>query len=92
MAWSNNTFYIVFLGQILLTSWYFPRLLLGRMQRVLNDYPPETYPKLYPRPVEEYKIAQWKFRMVNRVVLGLGFVILFAVMFLIDHSTISDDG
>ena len=92
MAWSNNTFYIVFLGQILLTSWYFPRLLLGRMQRVLNDYPPETYPKLYPRPVEEYKIAQWKFRMVNRVVLGLGFVILFAVMFLIDHSTFADDG
>ena len=92
MAWSNNAFYIIFLGQILLTSWYFPRQILGRMQQVLDTYPPSTYPKLYPRPIEEYKIAQWKFRMVNRVVLGLGFVILFAVMFLIDHSTFADDG
>ena len=92
MAWSYNVFYIVFLGQILLTSWYFPRVLLARMQRVLNDYPPETYPKLYPRPVEDYKIAQWKFRMVNRFILGLGFVTLFLVMFVIDHSTFADDG
>ena len=92
MAWSNNAFYIVFLGQILLTSWYFPRRLLARMQRVLTNYPPETYPKLYPRPVEEYRIAQWKFRMVNRFILGLGFATLFAVMFVIDHSTFADDG
>ena len=58
MAWSNNLFYIVFLGQILLTSWYFPRRLLGRMQHVLDTYPPSQYPKLYPRPVEEYRMAQ----------------------------------
>ena len=92
MAWSYKLFYIVFLGQILLTSWYFPRRLLARMQRVLDNYPPASYPKLYPRPVEDYKIAQWKFRMVNRVILGLGFVILFAVMFVVDHSTFADDG
>ena len=92
MAWSNNTFYIVFLGQILLTSWYFPRQILSRMQHVLDTYPPATYPKLYPRPIEEYKIAQWKFRMVNRVILALGFATLFAVMFVIDHSTFADDG
>ena len=46
MAWSNNLFYIVFLGQILLISYYFPRKLLERMQYVLETYPPAAYPKL----------------------------------------------
>jgi hypothetical protein len=92
MAWSNALFYIIFLGQILLMSWYFPRELLGRMQHVLEAYPPTSFPKLYPRPIEDYKIAQWKFRMVNRVILALGFVVLFMVMFVIDHSTFADDG
>lgn len=92
MAWSNNVFYIVFLGQILLISWYFPRRILGRMQHVLSTYPPATYPKLYPRPLEDYKVAQWKFRLVNRLILGLGFAVLFAVMFLVDHATFADDG
>jgi len=92
MAWSNTLFYIVFLGQILLTSWYFPRRLLGRMQHVLETYPPTSFPKLYPRPVEDYKVAQWKFRMVNRAILALGFIVLFLVMFVVDHRTFSDDG
>jgi len=92
MAWSNALFYIAFLGQILLTSWYFPRKLLGRMQHVCETYPPTTFPKLYTRPIEDYKIAQWKFRMVNRAILALGFVVLFMVMFVIDHSTFADDG
>ena len=92
MAWSYNVFYLVFLGQILLISWYFPRKLLDRMQRVLETYPPSAYPKLYPRPIEDYKVAQWKFRAVNRVILAVGFAVLFALMFLIDHSTFADDG
>ena len=92
MAWSNNLFYIVFLGQILLTSYYFPRKLLGRMQHVLETYPPSSYPKLYPRPIEHYKIAHWAFKIANRCVLALGFLILFAVMFLVDHSTFAKDG
>lgn len=91
-AWSTTLFYMVFLSQILLTSWYFPRRLLGRMQHILETYPPTEFPKLYPRPIDEYKLAQWKFRMVNRAILTLGFVILFMVMFVIDHSTFADDG
>jgi len=92
MTWSNNLFYVVFLGQILLISYYFPRKLLERMQYVLETYPPTAYPKLYPQPIEHYKIGHWVYKMVNRVILGLGFVILFSVMFLIDHSTFADDG
>ena len=92
MVWSNNLFYIAFLGQIFLLSYYFPNKVLARMQHVLASYPPETYPKLYPRPVEHYKLAHLAFKYASRFILLLGFLILFAVMFWVDHSTFADDG
>ena len=91
-TWANVLFYIVFLGQILLTSYYFPQKLLGRMRHVLETYPPSSYPKLYPRPTEHYKIAYWAFKFANQCILVLGFVILLALMFWVDHSTFADDG
>ena len=92
MTWSNNLFYIAFLSQILLLSYYFPNRLLERMQQVLTLYPPETYPKLYPKPIEYYKMGQLTFKYVNRFVLLLGLAVLFAIMFWVDHSTFADDG
>jgi hypothetical protein len=92
MVWSNNLFYIAFLGQIFLLSYYFPNKVLARMQHVLASYPPETYPKLYPRPVEHYKLAHLAFKYASRFILLLGFLILFTVMFWVDHSTFADDG
>ena len=92
MAWSDNLFYIAFLSQILLMSWYFPTRLLGRMQRVLENYPPQTYPKLYPRPVEIYRMGMGLFKYVSRFILLLGFVILLAIIFWVDHSAFADDG
>ncbi|MEN8133628.1 MAG: hypothetical protein ABFS45_26380, partial [Pseudomonadota bacterium] len=92
MAWSNNIFYIIFLSQILLLSYFLPRKLLGRMRHVLETYPPAEYPKLYPRPVEHYRIAHWAFKIACRCVLALGLVLLFSIMFLVDHSTFADDG
>ena len=92
MAWSNNLFYIAFLSQIFLMSFYFPNKLSARMRHVVTTYPPETYPKLYPRPIEHYKMAQLAFKYVNRFIMLLGFLILFAIMFWVDHSTFADDG
>ena len=92
MAWSNNLFYIAFLSQIFLMSYYFPNKLLARMRNVLTTYPPETYPKLYPRPIEHYKMAHLAYKYVSRFILLLGLFILFAVVFLVDHSTFADDG
>ncbi len=92
MAWSNNLFTIAFLGQIFLMSYYFPRKLLARMRHVLATYPPETYPKLYPNPVEHYKMAHLVFKYVCGVILVLGLLILVAVMFWVDHSTFADHG
>ena len=92
MAWSNNLFYIAFLSQIFLMSYYFPNKLLARMRHVHATYPPEMYPKLYPRPIEHYKMAHLAFKYVNRFILLLGLVILFALMFWVDHSTFANDG
>ena len=92
LTWNNSLFYIAFLGQIFVISWYFPRKLLERMQKVLAVYPPEQYPKLYPQAIEKYLVGQLLFKYANGIIVLVGFVILLAVMFVIDHSTFADDG
>ena len=92
MAWSNNLFYVAFFSQIVLMSYYFPNKLLARMQHVLITYPPTAYPKLYPKPIEQYKMAHLAFKYVSRFILLLGFLILYAIIFWVDHSTFADDG
>ena len=92
MAWSNNIFYIAFISQIFLLSYYFPKQLLARMRHVLASYPPETYPKLYPRPIEHYKRAHRGFQFISVSILLLGVLILFAIMFWVDHKTFADHG
>ncbi len=32
MAWSNDIFYITFISQIFILSYYFPKMLLARMR------------------------------------------------------------
>ncbi len=91
-TWTDSFFYIAFLGQIFVISWYFPEKVLTRMRYVLKTYPPEQYPKLYPQSVEHYRIGQSVFRIANRIVMGIGFAILVLVMFVVDHSTFADDG
>lgn len=92
MAWSNNIFYITFLSQIFLLSYYLPKKMLERMHQVLTSYPPETYPKLYPKPIEYYKMGQLAFKYAYRFIFLLGLVILAATMFWVDHSSFADDG
>ncbi len=69
-------FYVVFLGQILLISFYFPRKMLGQMRYVINTYPPSTYPKLYPKPIEFYEKALRNYRLVNQLLLVAGLLLL----------------
>ncbi len=92
MAWSNNLFYLVFASQIFLMSYYLPGKLLARMRHILATYPPETYPKLYPRPVELYEAAHRNFAIATRFVLLLGVLIFLGVLFWVDHATFADDG
>ena len=92
MAWENFLFYFIFLGQIFLISFYFPKKLLARMKYVVETYPPSEYPRLYPKPIEYYKIGHWAFKLINRVIFILGFIILFAVVFVVDHASFAEDG
>lgn len=88
----DSLFYIVFLGQIFLISYYLPEKLLARMKYVVKHYPPSLYPKLYPRPLEYYKLGHAAFRFVYRSIFALGFVILLAVALVVDHASFADDG
>ena len=69
-------FHFVFLCQVLLISFYFPRTMLRRMSHVFETYPPSTHPKLYPRPMEYYERARRRYRMMNRLILLAGLLIL----------------
>ena len=88
---SNTLFLIAFLGQIFVTSYFMPRLLLGRMRRVMDEYPPSRYPKLYPRPIEHYRLGQAVFRWVNWGLVLVGFGVLYAA-FYVDGGTYAKDG
>lgn len=88
----DSLFYIAFLGQIYLISYYFPEKILGRMKYVLETYPPAQYPRLYPKPVEYYVIGQWVFRFANRFIIVLGFGVMIIMVFVVDHSSFADDG
>lgn len=72
----QTLFHIVFLCQILLVSFYYPQKVLGRMKHVFETYPPSSYPKLYPKPVEHYVTAQRNYKMMNHAIVIIGLVIL----------------
>ena len=55
------------------------------MRYVFETYPPSTYPKLYPKPIEYYTKAQRNYRIVNLFVLLAGLLIL-AVLLGISRS------
>lgn len=92
LTWFENLFYVAFLGQIFAISYYFPRKILGRMRYVMDTYPPSQYPKLYPKPVEYYRMGQWGFKVANNLIVLLGFLIMLAMLFVVDHSSFADDG
>jgi len=69
-------FYLVFLSQIVLISFYYPRKILGRMRYVFDTYPPSAYPKLYPKPVEYYEKTQRNYRTMNQIILLAGLILI----------------
>jgi hypothetical protein len=78
-------FNIVFLSQVLLVSWYFPRKIFRRMRYVVENYPPSTHPKLYPKPLHIYERSQRNYRNINYFILGAGLVIL-TLMLITPHD------
>lgn len=77
-------FSFLFLSQILLISFYFPRKMIKRMQFVLETYPPAKFPNLYPKTPEYYEKAQQSYRKINLYIGLVGF--LFLAILLSDSS------
>lgn len=82
----NIVFYIFFLSQILLISYYYPKQALDRMKNLLINHPPEQYPKLYPKPHGFYVKGQERYRALNYAILVLGCCLLVGIGYW-DYST-----
>ncbi|MBI9073384.1 MAG: hypothetical protein JEY94_17410 [Melioribacteraceae bacterium] len=77
----NILFYIVFLAQIILLSFYYPAKISTRFRQIFETYPPDKYPKLYPKSDEYYTKWEFRYRIINIIILFLGFIILFVIGF-----------
>lgn len=69
-------FYIAFFGQIVLISFIIPRKINQNCRYVLNNFPAENYPKLYPLPYEHYEKQYKYFVLLCRAILVIGIVLL----------------
>ncbi|WP_281560552.1 hypothetical protein [Thalassomonas sp. RHCl1] len=82
----NLLFFLVFISQILLISYYFPQKVKRRTRFVFDNYPPKSYPKLYPKPLAAYEKGLRNFMAINHLILVLGFVLLaFYAMLSAEH-------
>jgi len=77
-------FCVVFLGQIYLLSIYFPGKIIMRVRYVLENFPPENYPRLYPDfypgyMAEAYRKLGW-YRGISTATAILGIVILASML------------
>jgi len=61
-------FCLVFLSQVLLISWVYPRRIISRGRYVLQNFPPSTHPKAYTHSPEEFE--RW-LRNIGRVNFAL---------------------
>ncbi|MGH1365232.1 MAG: hypothetical protein ACRBF0_16850 [Calditrichia bacterium] len=77
-------FGLIFLSQILLISYYLPGKLLKRIRAVFTNYPPEVYPRLYPKPISYYEMGMLRFKYMNGLILLIGMALL--VVFLGDST------
>jgi len=83
MTYELILFYLVYLGQVALLSYYMPKKVYARMEYVIETYPPEKYPKFYTSKSAD--VAEWKWKALMRFLkifssitffLGLGLLIM----------------
>ena len=67
----NIPFLLVFLAQIYVGSYYIPKKILHRMQRVYTMYPPSEYPKLYPYSLPHYFKNKKRYKNSSKPVVHL---------------------
>jgi hypothetical protein len=79
----QTLFYLVFLSQVFLISYFLPKVVLGRVRHVLERYPPSTYPKLYSAPIETAERALRIYQRMNFFVLLAGLALVVVSIFLL---------
>jgi hypothetical protein len=69
-------FCFVFLSQVLLISWLYPRRVISNSRYVLQNFPPSTHPKLYPYPPEYFERWHRNIARFNLVIVVAGLLII----------------
>lgn len=72
----HTLFHVLLLSQIVVISLYYPNRLLGRLKHVFETYPPETHPKLYPKPIESYRASRRNYMIANGIIVLAGILLL----------------
>jgi hypothetical protein len=75
-------FYVLFLSQIILISYYYPKQIVKRIEGVLKNFPPEDYPKLYPESTEKVIAAKIRYQFLNQIILVIGLVLMAVYAFM----------
>ena len=69
-------FYLVFLSQVLLISYFLPKKLLALQRHVADTYPPAEYPKLYPISLDRVRRTSRIYWHANLLVLSVGLALV----------------
>lgn len=75
-------FFLLFISQIWLISYFFPRKIVFRVDYILKNYPENTHPKLYPEGAEKIKVLRSLYLMINNlmIIIGAGLLIYFSLI------------
>ena len=74
---NNILFYIIFLSQIILISYYYPKQIITRINTVVGKFPPADYPKLYPVSLDKINNGKKIYWLINLVILTIGLALMF---------------
>ena len=83
-----DVFKLVFIGQIILLSAYYPSRVLQRASRLRNDYPASEFPRLYPKGMAFFNRSMRFYQLVN----GFNFVLGWVLLYFIHSGDLLSDG
>jgi hypothetical protein len=72
----NELLYLVYISQIVLISVVIPFWAVNRVNRMLENYPPASYAKLYPVSLAAINYAISTFKIMNALMVMIGLLIL----------------
>ncbi len=72
----NELFYLVFISQIVVISVIIPWWVKTRVDSMTTNYPPASYPKLYPVSIEAINYAVKTFKLLNALMVIIGLLII----------------